>query len=1067
MKFTDIFIRRPVLATVVSLMILVIGIRAFSALPILQYPHTENAVVTVATTYYGADADTIAGFITTPLENAIAQANGIDYMTSTSQNGQSTISVNLRLNYDSDKALTEISTKISSVRNQLPPQAQEPVLSIQIGQTIDAMYIGFKSDVLAQNNITDYLLRVVQPKLQAVEGVQTAEIIGSQNFAIRAWLDPQRLAAYGLTASEIRSALANNNYISGLGNTKGQMVQINLNASTDLHTLDEFRNLIVKEKDGALVRLKDVANVTLGSEDYESRVAFDGKQAVYIGIQVAPAANLLDVTKRINAALPDIQAQLPQGLQGEVIYDSTDFVRSAISEVESTLFEAGLIVAAVVFLFLGSARAVLIPVIAIPLSLIGAFIFMVALHFSINLLTLLALVLAIGLVVDDAIIVVENVNRHIEEGLSPTDAAILAARELSGPIIAMTIVLIAVYVPIGFQAGLTGALFTEFAFTLVGAVTISAIIALTLSPMMCAHFFKSRKDAAGGWEKKLEEKIDTIFEGLRHRYEHTLRGSLKYILVTMVFAAMILVSIPLLYSAAKTELAPQEDQGVIFAFLTGSPNSTLGQRQLSNSKVYDIVSGYPEAGHVFQLDTSGRYIAGMRLKPWNERTRTTNEIQPDLQRKLASISALNSAVFQPPPLPGSRGFPVQFVITTTQPFPQLYDVAQKFLQDAQKSGLLIFADTDLKIDRPQSTVVIDRDKTAQFGLTMNDVGNALSSMLGGGYVNYFMLSGRSYKVIPQVEQISRLNTDQLNNYYVRTADGVPVALSTLATIKDTTVPETLNHFQQLNSANINGVMFPGVSLGDAMTGLQALAKNLPVGYNIDYGGLSRQFVQESGGFATTFGFALIIIFLALAAQFESFRDPLIILISVPMSIAGALFFIALDSTSPQFLSALPMIGKAMGGGVGEAIGSGFAHLVNFVGLGGIGKASINIYTQVGLVTLMGLVSKHGILIVEFANNLQRQGRTKAEAVVEAAAIRLRPILMTTAAMVLGVVPLIMATGAGALSRFNMGLVIATGLAIGTLFTLFIVPAVYVILAGDHHKTIHEEDEAIEPLKKIA
>jgi multidrug efflux pump len=686
MNFTDIFIRRPVLATVVSLMILVIGIRAFMSLPILQFPETQNAVITVSTTYYGADSDTIAGFITTPLENAIAQANGIDYMTSTSQNGQSTISVNLRLNYDSDKALTEITSKITAVRNQLPPQTQEPVLTIQVGQTIDAMYIGFKSDVLPQNNITDYLLRVVQPKLQAVEGVQTAEIIGSQNFALRAWLDPQRLAAYGLTATEIYAALNSNNYISGLGNTKGQMVQINLNASTDLHTLDEFRNLIVKEKGGAIVRLKDVANVTLGSEDYESRVAFDGKQAVYIGIQVAPAANLLDVTKKINATLPDIQAQLPQGLQGEVIYDSTDFVRSAISEVESTLFEAGLIVAAVVFLFLGSPRAVIIPVIAIPLSLIGAFIFMTALHFSINLLTLLALVLAIGLVVDDAIIVVENVNRHIEEGLKPIDAALQAAHELSGPIIAMTIVLIAVYVPIGFQSGLTGALFTEFAFTLVGAVVVSAIIALTLSPMLCSRFFKSRNDEDKGIQKKVEHAIDNIFNRLRAGYERKLRGSLNYLPVTMVFSVLILCSIYFLYASAKTELAPQEDQGVIFAFLSSSPSSTLQQRQLSNQKVYDTISGFPESGHVFQIDTAGRYIGGMRLTPWNERTRTSNDIQPLLQGALSKISALNAAVFQPPPLPGSRGFPVQFAITTTQPFERLNEVAQQFLQAVQKSG---------------------------------------------------------------------------------------------------------------------------------------------------------------------------------------------------------------------------------------------------------------------------------------------------------------------------------------------------------------------------------------------
>jgi multidrug efflux pump len=1011
MNFTDIFIKRPVLATVISLMILVVGLRAFTSLPILQFPRTENAVVTVSTTYYGASADAIAGFITTPLENAIAQANGIDYMTSTSQNSQSTITVNLRLNYDSDKALTEISAKISSVLNQLPSGAQQPTLSIQIGQTIDAMYIGFKSDVLAQNNITDYLTRVVQPRLQAVEGVQTAEILGAQNFALRAWLDPQRLAAYKLTATDVSSALAKNDYISGLGTSKGQMVQINLNASTDLHSLEDFRNLIIKEKDGAIVRLRDVANVTLGSDDYESRVGFDGKQAVYVGIQVAPSANLVDVTKAINDSLPDIQAQLPQGMEGQVIYDSTDFVKSAISEVEFTLLEAGLIVALVVFMFLGSPRSVVIPVIAIPLSLVGALIFMLALHFSINLLTLLSLVLAIGLVVDDAIIVVENVNRHIEEGKSPMDSAIQAARELGNPIIAMTIVLIAVYVPIGFQSGLTGALFTEFAFTLVGAVTISAVVALTLSPMMCARFFTAHDAPKKEWEHKLTTAIDQRFDRLRHWYERRLESSLSYIPVTAVFAAIVLGSIYFLYTTSKTELAPQEDQGIIIALLSSAPNATLQQRQMYNQKVFETATSFPESGHVFQLDSAGRYIAGMRMKPWDERHRTANDVQPLWQNSLNDIAGLRSAVFQPPPLPGSRGLPVQFVIQSTQSFDRLNEVAQNILAAAQKSGYFIYLDTDLKIDQAQTTVEINRDKAAQFGLTMNDIGGELSSMLGGGYVNYFSLSNRSYKVIPQVQQRSRLNAEQLNNYYVHTADGTPIALSTLVTLKTTTVPETLNHFQQQNSVTVQGVPFPGVATGDALAFMKDLAeRELPSGYSIDYAGPSRQFAQESGGFLVTFVFALIIIFLALAAQFESFRDPLIILISVPMSIAGALLFISL----------------------------------------GIGGASVNIYTQVGLVTLMGLISKHGILITEFANNLQKEGRTRKQAIIEAAAIRLRPILMTTAAMVLGVLPLITASGAGALSRYNLGLVIASGLSIGTLFTLFVVPAVYMLLAEDHH-----------------
>ena len=1011
MHFTDIFIRRPVLASVVSLLILVLGLRAYGTLPILQYPRTENAIVTVATIYYGADPDVVAGFITTPLENAIAQANGIDYMSSTSETGTSTITIYLRLNYDADKALTEINTKINSVLNQLPPGTLQPTLTVKIGQTIDAMYISFNSDTLAPNQITDYLTRVVQPRLQAVVGVQTAELLGQKVFALRAWLDPKKLAAFGLTATDVSAALTANDYISGVGTTKGQMVQVNLSASTSLHSADEFRELVIKQVGGAVVRLKDVANVTLGSEDYETEVAFDGKQAVYIGIQVAPAANLLDVIQGVHAVFPGIQALLPQGLNGEIIYDSTEFVHSAISEVIRSLVEALIIVTIVVFLFLGSVRSSLIPTVAIPLSLVGTFIVILALGYSINLLTLLALVLAIGLVVDDAIIVVENVSRHLEEGLTPIDAAIKAARELGGPIIAMTVVLAAVYVPIGFQSGLTGALFAEFAFALVGAVTVSGVVALTLSPMLCSRLLKAPDPTGGGWEARLTRFIDRSFKRLHDGYERRLHGSLNTLPVTLTFALIVLLSIYFLFGSAKTELAPQEDQGVIITQSIAPPNATLQQRQLYSKQVYQIFAKHPETQHVFQLDVPGQSIAGMVFKPWDKRSLTTNVLQPILQQQLNGVAGVRIAAFQPPPLPGSIGLPVQFVITTTDPFERLNDVARQFLQQSLQSGMFIFLDCDLKIDNPQSDITIDRDKTAQLGLKMSDVGGSLSAMLGGAYVNYFSISGRSYKVIPQVQQRFRLNPRQLLDYYIRTADGSLVPLSTVATVSTKTVPESLNHFQQLNSATIQGVAMPGVAQGDALVFLQNLSTRLlPQGYSIDYGGLSRQYVQETSGFITTFGFALIIIFLALAALFESFRDPVIILVSVPMSIAGALIFVTL----------------------------------------GFGGMSLNIYTEVGLVTLMGLISKHGILIVQFANHLQEEGRSKREAIEQAAGIRLRPILMTTAAMVLGVVPLITASGAGAVSRFQMGVVIASGLSIGTLFTLFVVPAVYVVFAADHH-----------------
>ena len=1023
MRFTDIFIRRPVLASVVSLLIFVLGLRAYAVLPILQYPRTENAIVTVTTIYYGADPDVVAGFITTPLENAIAQANGIDYMNSVSQSGVSTITVTLRLNYDADKALTEINTKIASVLNQLPAGTLQPNLVVKIGQSIDAMYIGFNSDTLAPNQITDYLTRVVQPKLQAVPGVQTAELLGQKVFALRAWLDPQKLAAFGLTATDVSQAMAANDYISGVGTTKGQMVQVNLTASTSLHSAAEFRELVIRQSGGAIVRLKDVANVTLGAEDYESEVGFDGKQAVYVGIQVAPTANLLDVIQGVHDVFPGIQALLPHGLNGEIIYDSTEFVHSAINEVIRSLAEALAIVTVVVFLFLGSIRSSIIPTVAIPLSLVGTLIVLLALGYSINLLTLLALVLGIGLVVDDAIIVVENVNRHLEEGMAPTGAAMAAARELGGPIIAMTVVLAAVYVPIGFQSGLTGALFAEFAFALVGAVTVSGIVALTLSPMLCSRLLKAPDPEHGGWEARLTDFIDRQFYRLRDGYERWLHSSLNTLPVTLVFAAIVLASIYFLFSSAKTELAPTEDQGIIITQSIAAPNSTLQQRQLYSRQVYQIFAHHPETEHVFQLDVPGQSLAGMVFKPWDQRAQTTNTVQPVLQQELGKIAGVRVAAFQPPALPGSFGLPVQFVIVTTDPFARLNDVAQQFLQQAVQSGMFIFLDCDLKFDNPQSDVTIDRDKTAQLGLKMSDVGGSLSALLGGGYVNYFSMSGRSYKVIPQVAQRFRLNPQQLLDYYIKTSDGSLVPLSTIATVSTRTVPESLNHFQQLNSATIQGVAMPGVAQGDALGFLQNLAaRTLPEGYSIDYAGLSRQYIQESSGFITTFGFALIIIFLALAALFESFRDPVIILVSVPMSIAGALIFVSL----------------------------------------GFGGMSLNIYTEVGLVTLMGLISKHGILIVQFANDLQVAGRSKREAIEQAAGIRLRPILMTTAAMVLGVIPLVTATGAGAVSRFQMGVVIASGLSIGTLFTLFVVPAVYLIFAADHHLTAAVAGDAAAP-----
>ncbi|MEJ2039238.1 MAG: efflux RND transporter permease subunit, partial [Desulfosarcinaceae bacterium] len=858
-RFTDIFIERPVLATVVSLLILVLGLRSIGLLKVREYPQTENAVVTVTTAYTGADPALVSGFITTPLENSIAQANGIDYINSSSTQGLSTIQANLRLNYDTNAALTEINTKVNAVRNQLPRESQVPVINVSVGESIDSMYIGFYSGGMAPNKITDYLIRVVQPKLQTVAGVQTAEILGGRQFAMRAWLNPKKMAAYNITGTDVSNALAANDFISALGRTKGRMVTLNLTAGTGLHTVDEFRNLVIKSQNQAIIRLGDIANVTLGSEDYDTSVAFDGRRAVYIGIKVAPNANLITVMKEVRKVFPSITSQLPEGINGRIVYDATKYVDSSIREVITTLVEALLIVTLVIFLFLASVRTVIIPVIAIPLSLIGTFFIMLALGYTINLLTLLALVLAIGLVVDDAIIVVENAHRHMEEGIAPLRAALLGARELAGPIIAMTVVLVAVYVPIGFMGGLTGALFTEFAFSLAGAVTVSAVIALTLSPMMCSRFLKSEKN---GERHRFLAFVDRQFDRLRRTYERILRGALNYLPVVIVFALIILGSIYFLYTTSKSELAPQEDEGVVIVSATAAPDATLEQTQLFTRQVYKILAGFNETDHVFQLDgvsgvNSG--IAGMVLKPWDQRSMTSMQLQPMVQQKLQGLAGVQAVAFQRPPLPGSgRGLPVQFVIVTTEPFERLNQVTQTLMDKARASGAFAYVDSNLKIDKPQVSVEIDRDMAAQLGLTMSDIGGALGSMLGGGYVNYFSLSGRSYKVIPQVMQRYRLNADQLERYYITTAAGITVPFSTLVKLKTSVVPESLNHFQQLNSATISAVPVPGVTLGQALDTLKELSAGvLPQGFSVDYSGQSRQYVSESSQLLVTFIFALI------------------------------------------------------------------------------------------------------------------------------------------------------------------------------------------------------------------
>ncbi|MCL6710709.1 efflux RND transporter permease subunit [Pseudoxanthomonas sp. z9] len=1047
MKFTDIFINKPVLAVVVSLFILLFGLRSFTELNVRQYPELRNAVVNISTTYYGADADLIQGFITTPLEREVASAEGIEYLSSTSSAGVSLIQAYIRLDQDPNEALTQIAAKVNKMRGQLPPESEDPVIDLQQGQQIAAMYVSFASETLDNNQITDYLTRVVQPKLVTVSGVQRADILGAGTFAMRVWLKPDRMTALRVTASDVASALQNNNVLSAVGSTKGEMVAIDMTARTDLRNADEFRRLIVREENGAIVRLGDVADVVLGSENYGTSVRINGEAATFMGIFVAPDANSLDVIKDVRKLWDgEIVPQLPEGIKATIPYDSTESIQDAIDEVVSTIVEAVIIVIVVIFLFLGSLRSVLIPAVTVPLSLVGALFLMLLMGFTINLLTLLAMVLAIGIVVDDAIIVLENIHRHIEEGMSPYDASIKGARELAWPVVAMTTTLVAVYLPIGFQGGLTGVLFTEFAFTLAGSVLLSGVIALTLSPMMCAKILKPH--SAGG-KGKLEKWLDARFETLHRSYQRRLHGTLETKAVIGIFGLLVLASCAFLYTSAPQEPAPLEDEGFIFSIASADPYSTLDYVERYTEEVTTIAKGVPEIQDYFLFNggfggsgggASPSAMAGFVLKPWSQRERSTKAVlEQELQPKMSGVSGLNVFALVPPSLPSAGGDGGgEFIIGGVGELSQLNELADTILQKAMASKRFIFLDKDLKIDKPRIEVEINRDKAASLGIDMRTLAADMSAMLSGGYTNRFAMQNRSYLVIPQVQRNDRLNASDLENYYTRTRDGELVPLSTIVTLKESAQPQSLKRFQQLNAVSITFAPRPGVSKGEALAILDQAAKEvLPQGYSVDYAGESRQFKQEGSAMLMTLVLALIVIFLVLSAQFESFRDALIMLLTVPMAICGALLTLNVLALAAQVLQ--------------------------MMGIEAFPGMSINIYTQVGLVTLVGVISKHGILIVEFANKLQiDRGLSKREAIEEAAAIRLRPVLMTTAALVFAMIPLLIATGPGAASRFSMGVVIASGMTIGTMFTLFVLPAFYLYLARDHSRERAHAGETAPP-----
>tara|TARA_R110001583_G_scaffold42860_2_gene136221 strand:- start:2090 stop:5131 length:3042 start_codon:yes stop_codon:yes gene_type:complete len=1003
MRFTDIFIKRPVLSTVVSLLILLVGVRSIMEMEIREYPLLESTKVTVTTAYPGASSELIQGFITQPLQQAIAEAKGIDFLSSSSTQGFSTIEAQMELNYDANDALAEIQSKVASQRNALPVKAQDPVINSTTGEGRALMYIAFFSETMRVPEITDYLAREVQPKLQALSGVGKAELLG-RRFALRVWLDPQRLAAVNLTSTEIVQTLRENNYISGVGQTKGELIKISLTSNTDVSNTEQFKNLVIKSTDDTIIRLKDVARVELGSQTYENIALYKGKPSTYVAISLSPGSNPLSVAERVKELLPDIKSQLPSGLLVELPYDASEFIDDSINEVIKTLIEAIVIVLVIVFLCLGSLRAAIIPSLAVPLSLIGGAFIMLVLGFSLNLLTLLSLVLAIGLVVDDAIIIVENIHRHIVNGKSKKEAALIGAREMASPIIAMTITLVAVYAPIGFMGGLVGSLFTEFAFTLAGAVVISGIIALTLSPMLASKVLKPH-----GESSRFESAVEGLFEKLANVYQRSLTIVVKSVSPVIMLALVVLVSIFFMVMLSEKELAPTEDRGIILFQGKGPQTATLEYLQKYGAEMqtaFEQVPGYDETFMLVGMTSSDAVFGGFKMKPWSERDISQFDIMPQLQASVANITGLKTALFPIPSLPGSSGgLPFQFVVTSGGDFNQLNQVADELVGAAMQSGNFTFVQKSIDIDKPVTRVKVDRDRAADLGLSMEEIGQALSSMLGGGFINRFNMEGRSYEVIPQVERYARNSELAINDYYIRADSGELAPLGSVVNFEHDVEPSSRTQFNQLNSVTIEGIPVPSVPMGDAVGFMKAKAADiLPRGFSYDFKGESRQFENSGSALIVTFFISLLVIYLVLAAQFESWRDPLIILVSVPMSIAGAMVFIML------------------------------------------GFASMNIYTQVGLITLIGVVAKNGILIVEFANTLQQRGHDKRDAVIEAAAIRLRPIIMTSLALIVAMIPLLIAVGPGAQSRFAIGITIVAGLGIGTILTLYVLPAFYIVLA---------------------
>ena len=1012
---TDFFIKRPVLALVVSVMIVLLGIQAFFDTPVRQYPELETSVITITTAYPGASAELIQGFISTPVQQVVSSTSGIDFVRSSSRNSVSTVEVHMKLGVDADDALTEVSTKVASIRGELPVESEDPVIAKTAAEGFALAYYGFYSDTLSDVEVTDYLLRTIQPALSTVKGVAQAQILGGKTYSMRIWMDPIRMAALRVSAADIVDAIDADNYQSAAGQTRGKLVQTNVNAVTDTSDPEVFKRFIIREEGANAVRLGDVAEVELGAENYDSLVMFDGVPSIYIGILGATDGNPLTTIKLVTAELEKLKKSFPPGLNTAIVYDSTEFIQASINEVIITLLQASVIVILVIFLFLGSFRSTLVPLVTIPLSIIGVLFFMQMMSFSINLLTLLAMVMAIGMLVDDAILVVENIYRHIGEGLRQFRAALVGAREIAKPVITTSIVLVVVYAPIGLLGGLTGVLFKEFAFTLVGTIIISTIIALTLSPMMCSRILKPTVA-----NNAYARFITAVFKRCQHRYETFLAESLRTRSVTVIFVVFILAMQVAMFQFIQYELAPEEDQGVIFVFSKAPDHTSIDYLNKYTVPYIDIYREFEDEYHSSFMANgfAGPTVSfsGMRLKPWEERSLSSNDLIPVIQKQLDQQPGLESFAFNPPSLPGASGnTPVEFILKTQQNYERLYGVVQQVLAKARESGQFFFIKSDFSFSKPEIRITIDRERADAMGISMRKIGQTLGAILAEGYVSRFNLAGRSYKIIPQARREGRQNADIISQYYVYSDRGDQISLSALVDIEYTSVPTELVQFQQQNSARIDAL--PGVPLGQALQTLRDITEQVaPAGYTFDYQGQSRQLVQEGSVLALTFVFAIVVVFLILAALYESFRDPFIILTTVPLAMFGALI--------PMFLW----------------------------------QVSMNIYSQVGLITLIGLISKHGILIVEFANEYQlKEKLTPVEAVIKASSVRLRPILMTSFSTILGIMPLVIASGAGAASRQAIGITIVSGFAIGTLFTLFVLPVMYTFFARDRYLEVDDSE----------